>query len=518
MILKSQGINATDLHNTILTYSVANHEDTTFRKTPLQWAVQNHDLFSLIEFLRIEKEYHDNKEDGLYCLRHQLTNDLNLNLAIGQFGVLYENEKSSCEQRMEALPIITPLIISFTLYCLDVNGDRTLAIEYHNYSMNYSLPVLDNITDINQDCSSSTINLHNRPITADMYNSAFQLSVIFACSSVVTALFMVLRSRSLPSLCNKLWSRSKWRFALLMPLMLIPPLAPLFLFMIYLIYSYRHSTSSKKSKERAELEKAEYLWNTVDTVEAGFEASGEILLQVWLLGPQILHITNMGMKEFIDGIFFLEDATDTEKSLGKVIIAVLSIVYSVGECYRVQKREAVSMFFDIFPVYISLLLQVIGRVIAFSMFMSASKGSNMPETLIFLGIHITLVFVIKLCYSRKENVKIYKLRMYNVRMRILMDFLASACSCLVYIDIRDSQEANVKKCRDCKEGIDIETLKEDHKSSTTFFTYFYFFVLVLVENIIMAAWEDLTIGSPFLQSIVTYKFTYDPPQVQIRTL
>ena len=101
--------------------------------------------------------------------------------------------------------------------------------------------------------------------------------------------------------------------------MLLMPLPPLFLFMIYLIYSYRHSTSSKKSKERAELEKAEYLWNTVDTVEAGFEASGEILLQVWLLGPQILHITNMGMKEFIDGIFFLEDATDTEKSLGKVI-------------------------------------------------------------------------------------------------------------------------------------------------------------------------------------------------------
>ena len=496
-------INATDLHNSILTYSFANHEDTTFQKTPLQWAVENHDLFSLIEFLRIEKEYHENKEDGLYCLRHQLTNDLNLNVAISQFGVLYEKEKSSCEQRMEALPIIVPLIISFTLYCLDVNGDITLSVEYRDYSLNDSLPVFDN----NQNCSNSTY-LHARPITADSYKQAFLLSAIFASSSLVTALVMVLISRNLPSLCKKLWSRSKWRFALLMLLM---PLPPLFLFTIYLIYSYRHSASSKKSKERAELEKAEYLWNTVDTVEAGFEASGEILLQVWLLGPQILHITNMGMKEFIDGIFFLEDATDTEKSLGKVIIAVLSIVYSVGECYRVQKREAVSVFFDIFPVYISLLLQVIGRVIAFSMFMSASKGSNVPETLIFLGIHITLVFVIKLCYSRKEHVKIYELKMYNVRMRILMDLLASACSCLVYIDIRDSQEANVRKCRDCREGIDIERLKEDHKSSTTFYSYFYFFFLVLVENIIMAAWEELTYNR-VTKSINTYKFAYDPLQ------
>ena len=270
-------INATDLHNSILTYSFANHEDTTFQKTPLQWAVENHDLFSLIEFLRIEKEYHENKEDGLYCLRHQLTNDLNLNVAISQFGVLYEKEKSSCEQRMEALPIIVPLIISFTLYCLDVNGDITLSVEYRDYSLNDSLPVFDN----NQNCSNSTY-LHARPITADSYKQAFLLSAIFASSSLVTALVMVLISRNLPSLCKKLWSRSKWRFALLMLLM---PLPPLFLFTIYLIYSYRHSASPKKSKERAELEKAEYLWNTVDTVEAGFEASGEILLQVWLLGP-----------------------------------------------------------------------------------------------------------------------------------------------------------------------------------------------------------------------------------------
>ena len=100
----------------------------------------------------------------------------------------------------------------------------------------------------------------------------------------------------------------------------------------------------------------------MDTVEAGFEASGEILLQVWLLGPKILEITSMGIKEFMDGILFLKGATDTQKSLGKVIIAIISIVYSVGECYRVQKREAVNMFFDIFPVYTSILLQGGGKI------------------------------------------------------------------------------------------------------------------------------------------------------------
>ena len=37
------------MHESILTYSDASHEDDTFKKTPLQWAVENHDIFSLIE-------------------------------------------------------------------------------------------------------------------------------------------------------------------------------------------------------------------------------------------------------------------------------------------------------------------------------------------------------------------------------------------------------------------------------------------------------------------------------------
>ena len=215
-------IDTTELHNTILTYSVANHEDDTFRKTPLQWAVENHDIFSLIELLRIEKLHHECLEDGLYCLKHQLTNDLNLNLAISQFNSLYP--KSSCEHRMEALPVLIPLLISFILYCIDVRGDISLSVEYRNYSLS-GTPANTNGTG--QDCS----NWSNRTITSEMYGKAFKSSAIFASSSLVTALFLVLVSKNLRPLCNNLWRRSRWRFALLMPLSICPPL---FLFMIYL--------------------------------------------------------------------------------------------------------------------------------------------------------------------------------------------------------------------------------------------------------------------------------------------
>ena len=467
----------------LLTYAVANHEDETFRKTPLQWAVENHDEFSLIELLRKEREYHEDKEDGLYCLKYQLTNDLNLNLAISQFDGLYE--KSACDKRLEVLPILIPLLISFVLYCTDVRYDITLSIQYRNLSQTVtSVPAND------------TVCFH-RTTTPEMYGFAFMWTIAFACSSVVVASFIFMASKTLRPLCNNLWRRSRLRFALMLPLLLCPPL---FLFAVYLVYAYRHGTSSKKSKERDNLELAEFLWTIVDIVEAGFEASGEIILQVWLLGPNILDIKDMGISELISGILFLEDSTVTQKSIGVIIIAVLSIVYCVGECYRVQKREAVNMFFDIIPIYISFLLQVVARIIAFSMFFSTSISAN-PDghqgTYIFLALHISAVFLIKLRFSRHWRSDKIKKGRYEIAVMVFTDFASAVCSCLVYCDIRPMSIERRKRVED-EEGTTgpvediVAKAKEDHKLNTTFFTHFYFLLLVFVENIILTCWPHIT--------------------------
>ena len=402
---------------------------------------------------------------------------------------------------MEALPILIPLWISFIQYCIDVRSDIYLSVEYHKNS------TIGTSGESYPDCSD----WHNRRITPEMYGKAFINSSVFASSSLLTALVILLTSKILHKLCWKLWKRSnfwsKLRFAFLMPLAICPPL---FLFMIYLIYSYRHSISTKKSKERADVEQAEFLWNTVDTIEAGFEASGEILLQIWLLGPNIMELTDITFQGFINGILVSEGASTTEMSLAKIIFAVISIMYGVGECYRVQKREAVNMFFDIIPIYLSVLLQVIARVIAFSMFFSSAQGSHHKETLAFFSIHIILVFAIRLRFSRqwrhvmKERFsgqwsKVMKERKYEFMIRLLLEILNAFLSCLVYIELRHPPTAYDKKIRDGKDekkirdGRDdfMDRVKKAHYNNTTFYAHFYFFILILVENIILTAWEEV---------------------------
>lgn len=263
------------------------------------------------------------------------------------------------------------------------------------------------------------------------------------------------------------------------------------------------------------MEQAEFLWNTVDTIEAGFEASGEILLQIWLLGPNIMELTDITFQGFINGILVSEGASTTEMSLAKIIFAVISIMYGVGECYRVQKREAVNMFFDIIPIYLSVLLQVIARVIAFSMFFSSAQGSHHKETLAFFSIHIILVFAIRLRFSRqwrhvmKERFsgqwsKVMKERKYEFMIRLLLEILNAFLSCLVYIELRHPPTAYDKKIRDGKDekkirdGRDdfMDRVKKAHYNNTTFYAHFYFFILILVENVILTAWEDVQIGLP----------------------
>ena len=142
------------------------------------------------------------------------------------------------------------------------------------------------------------------------------------------------------------------------------------------------------------------------------------------------------------------------------------------------------------------LPQVIARVIAFSMFFSSTQGSgehlkpgwNGGQTFIFLSIHIFALFAIKLRLSRHWWGRKHMGR-YEFGMKVLADLLSAVCSVLVYSNIRPLM-ANERKDREGKEDF-VNRAKEDHKYSTTFFAHFYFFVLVLVENIVLTAWEAI---------------------------
>ena len=59
----------------IIHYYDKNHPIETFWKTALAWANENDDPISVSDLLHLEFEAHEDKEEGLRSIKHQLTND-----------------------------------------------------------------------------------------------------------------------------------------------------------------------------------------------------------------------------------------------------------------------------------------------------------------------------------------------------------------------------------------------------------------------------------------------------------
>ena len=131
-------------------------------------------------------------------------------------------------------------------------------------------------------------------------------------------------------------------------------------------FKFRHRRARRKNIYRRQLQKSEYLWGISRTAEAGLESCGQLVLQVWLLSSDFKSLAREDFGSLVDKtyngfIFFLsfglKPAESMEKSLGKMFMSLLALVFGVAACYRTLKRGAVKMS-NTFFIYVSLFLQV----------------------------------------------------------------------------------------------------------------------------------------------------------------
>ena len=114
-----------------------------------------------------------------------------------------------------------------------------------------------------------------------------------------------------------------------------------------LIFKFQHLKAKRKNKVRRQLQKSEYLWGISRTAEAALESCGQLVLQIWLLSSDFHSLSRETLVQLLDMsyngvIFFLsfsyKEATDIEKSLGKMLMSLLALVAGVAASYRTLKR------------------------------------------------------------------------------------------------------------------------------------------------------------------------------------
>lgn len=427
-------------------------------KTALEWALQTGCKFSISHLLFHEHKCHQrDKVGGLKCIKDQLTYNSDLKSVIRQFTEQYE--KRPWEKRIEGSIAIIPVLLSFSLFSFDTISDTVLSKDYYSCSdlvgnLSSALPDRINCMELNR--------------TSEDYTMAFITNVGLIIASVGASISMVIFSSGIHGLMKVLWKEEVGTTFLicLFSTLMFPPL---FILVSHAYLKYQHTSSSKKDVYLEHLHTSEFHWGILSMLEAGIESSLQLILQTWLISnlftPGGIDID--GIIGIVRGILLLDSASSLERSLGKMLVSLASVVFSIGGCYRYQKRGSVGLV-DMIPIYISLLSAIIGRLIAFAAFFStkASFGTWMPVLYLF---HTSSVLLIKLIWEVDCLHRPAKSHRMTFR-RFLIALLSSAASFLVYVRIKS---------------------KDNERSRGTFHIHLYFFLLIIVENILLAT-------SPFM--------------------
>ena len=546
-------------------YRVLHHQDKSY-KTALEYSVLNQDVIGIILIIRQEHKCHKDREDGLNCLRKQLANDTLLKWTLDQFNDLYEKEEAEQKEQSQQQKSlwtgflgIIPNIMTLLLLIFDLYSDIELGIQYYcrgfgcgQYQTNNATVKLTDVSNVGLKPTKNHTHLRNAsvalsvtnyvlnnvssPITNDLENSstthsmnvsctdtelsvvdyktAFYCNITFIICPIITIILMCSRE-----IFDKLKAKSDRNTILLWCCAIILSIPSFPIFFIYITaksmyYKFRHSRAMKKINLQQKLQKYEHIWGNIKTMEAGFESSGQLVLQVWILSASLHQIRDLGFWGSIQGGFngILHFATfsklsaenEVEKSLGKLLLTILSLVLSIAGCYKIQKRGAFSLG-DMPLVYLSLLVQVVARIVSFALAFFAMDNFRTWFPIHILT-HFSLVFLIKSVFGKTSHIKGAQTKIVD-SLGWLTTILNTLVSSLVYVRITPyEKDLSVKSKKHQMGGNEMEMaplndsegaieLKEDsQRHHTTFLEQVLFFLLVLLENLILAIYPFIKGG------------------------
>ena len=339
----------------------------------LNYTIQNKDLDVQDTILNeIKKCFNDDKQSAIQFLKSLIPTNQKSGEVIAKLKKLYPQTYVGhyVIPFLQLLPLV-PKVIS-TLY--DNTSDALLAAEYHRLAN----PSLHDVPANHQ--YSSNVAYAELNVTACLEQTlpAEQYKVA-ECYTISGILLMMYLNGML--LANEFMEADKFKHnpyrenkyvqyvvIMLMTLVICPLISPFYVFVMYIFIMYNQF---KINQEYDELKKSQLVneqWNRqlvfgYYQVMECVESSLQMLLQIWLVAAKYNCYYKMGIAEIlkralVGAIFMFDSATSTDdKTMGKLLIAFVSLCMSGLAVYKRSKREAVSTWNSIF-LLASIVCQV----------------------------------------------------------------------------------------------------------------------------------------------------------------
>ena len=222
-------------------------------------------------------------------------------------------------------------------------------------------------------------------------------------------------------------------------------------------------------------------------MEYGLESCPQLLLQLWLLRPFLPAIILWDSTELIrrcaSGLlnyvtFSIHPACYIEKALGKILLSTVLLSFGVARMHCSKPGLGLTdQPHKLLPILVSVLAQITARIYAIWRLIVHPSLMGDGQIFIFFGVHIILVFLVKILFERKFNVGKIKacqqeccssgrtLRKF-VRGTVFSFLVSSMSSLIVTIPLQE----------------DMQSCWKPHFSLVT---HTFFFLLVLVENVVL---------------------------------
>ena len=484
----------------IINYSDKGHYEETFHTTALAWANENDDPISVSDLLHLIKATHPSKEDGLRCIKQQITNDKLLFWITRTFSRFYPNSPGKMWSKAVIISFIT-LGISYFGFIFDIYTDFELT---YDYSAAYS--DIDNYTSLIMECARVN---ESRAITIaedKVKESCFSFNDQYPQQTYTVAYWMTLSSMfvsllayiigiavvfDMKNLTEKkfpepdenttLIGKIIWSVKQIVFWIIIRMFWPFF----HLYRKLRYEASEVKSSRRKKFIEFETIWIMVRTIEHGIEATVQLIIVLYLLVPYYDEIHNWSfqatVKKTSSGIFhFLTlgryPACLIEKVVGKLFMNV--IAQSISLTLLKYLKYGMSLpdhLASMFPVFASNTLQIIARLYAMRVFFVTAEdllGTDNKGLAIGIGflLHFLAVLFIKITFEiRKENCQGGNQDIWwNVKfyMKFTINLLSS---CLLYVQ---TNEYGTKP-------------RDNIHQHNTFLPQLMFQILILTEHLIV---------------------------------
>ena len=449
-----------DIHELdhIIHYTVENHH--IFSKTALNYANQNDDRVLGLELLQLEKQVHQDKNKGLYCIKETLDSGPLLSWIIQTYKDFFPDKNKLKTIGIAVWIFIKVGLLSFLPLLFDLISDINLASDYARFG--FSNETVDN-EEIIWNCTSSVSSAaldsscfkNNSYLKIDeLYTTAYWTTWTILSVTLLLHLAIIIWYNEDDVSFLKHFIRVKNKCAALVIRFVMFFFGKLLWPFRHIYFEVKYNCAEKKTELANSTNESKTIWKLIKSVESGLENSIQLLLQIWLLKPYFADIMRWSIPELLlrtmSGILYiltfgLTSSCYVEKNIGKIVWSTLSIGISIA-LLKTDKPAPMELSQTI-PICLSILCQVVTRIFIFR---SLTLLESVTPLIIFTSLHFIFVFIIKMINTTKEKCSTIK--------DLFRIFISGVCSLVVLTHL---------------------------ESGETFFSQSAFFILIAIENLVM---------------------------------